>query len=44
MVPGSVLQMHPRTILVLDKDAAAGLKMADYYVWINEHKPAWQNY
>ena len=44
MVPGSVLQMHPRAILVLDKDAASDLKMADYYVWVNEHKPDWQKY
>jgi glucosamine-6-phosphate deaminase len=44
MVPGSILQMHPRAIFVLDKDAASDLKMADYYVWINEHKPDWQKY
>jgi glucosamine-6-phosphate deaminase len=44
MVPGSILQMHPRTILVLDEDAASELKMADYYVWVNEHKPDWQKY
>ncbi|MGB8957787.1 MAG: glucosamine-6-phosphate deaminase [Candidatus Aminicenantales bacterium] len=44
MVPGSILQMHPRAILVLDKDAASELKMADYYLWVNEHKPDWQKY
>jgi glucosamine-6-phosphate deaminase len=44
MVPGSVLQMHPRTILVVDKDAASELKMADYYAWIHDHKPDWQKY
>jgi len=44
MVPGSILQMHPRAILVLDKDAASDLKMADYYQWISEHKPDWQKY
>ena len=44
MVPGSVLQMHPRAILILDKDAASGLKMADYYAWVYEHKPDWQKY
>ncbi|MGZ5453034.1 MAG: glucosamine-6-phosphate deaminase [Candidatus Aminicenantales bacterium] len=44
MVPGSILQMHPRAIFILDKDAASDLKMADYYVWINEHKPDWQKY
>jgi len=44
MVPGSILQMHPRAILVLDKDAASDLTMADYYQWISEHKPDWQKY
>lgn len=44
MVPGSVLQMHPRAILVLDREAAAELTMADYYVWVNAHKPDWQKY
>ena len=44
MVPASVLQMHPRAVLVLDKDAAAELKMADYYTWVYEHKPDWQKY
>jgi glucosamine-6-phosphate deaminase len=44
MVPGSVLQMHPRAILVVDQEAAAELTMADYYVWVNAHKPDWQKY
>jgi glucosamine-6-phosphate deaminase len=44
MIPGSVLQMHPRAVLVLDKDAASELKMADYYIWVNDHKPDWQKY
>ncbi len=44
MVPGSILQMHPRAVLVLDKETASELKMADYYLWVNEHKPDWQKY
>ena len=44
MVPGSVLQMHPRTVLVLDREAASELKMAVYYLWVEEHKPDWQKY
>jgi glucosamine-6-phosphate deaminase len=44
MVPGSVLQLHPRTVLILDKDSASDLKMADYYTWVFEHKPQWQKY
>jgi glucosamine-6-phosphate deaminase len=44
MVPASVLQMHPRAVLILDKDAASELKMADYYTWVYEHKPDWQKH
>lgn len=44
MVPGSILQMHPRTVIILDEDAASELKMADYYTWVYEHKPEWQKY
>jgi len=44
MVPGTVLQLHPRAILIIDKDAASELKMADYYTWVYEHKPEWQKY
>ncbi|MDD8025785.1 MAG: glucosamine-6-phosphate deaminase [Acidobacteriota bacterium] len=42
MVPASILQMHPRTIFLLDEEAASGLKRADYYRWVYDHKPAWQ--
>lgn len=44
MVPGSVLQLHPRAVLVLDKDAASELTMAPYYLWVQENKPDWQKY
>jgi len=44
MVPGSVLQMHPRTVAVLDREAASELEMADYYTWVYDHKPDWQRY
>jgi glucosamine-6-phosphate deaminase len=43
-VPSTVLQLHPRAVLILDKDAASELKMADYYTWVYEHKPDWQKY
>jgi glucosamine-6-phosphate deaminase len=42
MVPGSVLQMHPRAVIVLDEEAASELTMAPYYRWVYEHKPDWQ--
>ncbi len=44
MVPGSVLQMHPRTVVILDEDAASELEMAPYYRWVYDNKPDWQRY
>lgn len=44
MVPASVLQMHPRAILLLDEEAAAALTRTDYYRWVYNHKPDWQKY
>ena len=39
-VPASVLQMHPRTIVVIDEAAASQLKRGDYYkqVYANKQK------
>jgi glucosamine-6-phosphate deaminase len=44
MVPASVLQMHPRAVIILDRDAASALKKTDYYEWIYAHKPDWQKH
>ncbi|MBN2207180.1 MAG: glucosamine-6-phosphate deaminase [Candidatus Aminicenantes bacterium] len=44
LVPASALQLHPRTVLLLDEPAAARLTKADYYRYVYEHKPDWQNY
>jgi glucosamine-6-phosphate deaminase len=44
MVPASVLQMHPRAVVILDRDAASELKKADYYEWVYAHKPDWQKH
>ncbi len=44
MVPASVLQMHPRAIVVLDREAASELKRAEYYQWVYAHKPDWQKH
>ncbi|MCU1482129.1 MAG: multidrug transporter [Subtercola sp.] len=40
--PGSVIQLHPHTTVLVDEDAAADLVNADYYrhAWAN--RPAWQ--
>jgi len=42
MVPASALQLHPRAIILLDRDAASDLKHVDYYQWVYDHKPDWQ--
>lgn len=44
MVPASVLQMHPRAVVILDRGAASKLKKADYYEWVYAHKPDWQKH
>ena len=40
--PASVLQMHPSVKVCLDEPAAGKLKRADYYHWVYDNKPAWQ--
>lgn len=40
--PASILQMHPKTIFLLDEAAASRLHRADYYRWVYERKPEWQ--
>lgn len=42
MNPASALQLHPKVTLCLDEEAAAGLKLKDYYRWVLDHKPDWQ--
>ncbi len=40
--PASILQMHPKATVCLDRAAAADLKRADYYGWAYANKPEWQ--
>lgn len=42
MCPASVLQLHPHATVVVDEEAAAGLRLADYYRAVFAAKPAWQ--
>ena len=42
--PGSALQEHGRTTVVLDESSAGGLRYADHYRWIDKHKLPWQRY
>jgi glucosamine-6-phosphate deaminase len=41
-VPASILQMHPKCVLIVDEAAAARLTRGDYYRWVYDHKPQWQ--
>jgi glucosamine-6-phosphate deaminase len=42
LVPASALQLHPRTTVLLDEEAAGRLALAAYYRDVHENKPAWQ--
>ncbi len=42
MNPASALQLHRKVTVFLDEDAAAELKMKEYYRWVFEQKPEWQ--
>jgi glucosamine-6-phosphate deaminase len=42
LVPASALQLHPHATVVVDEDAAQGLRLADYYRETFAGKPDWQ--
>jgi glucosamine-6-phosphate deaminase len=42
IVPASALQLHARTTVLVDEDAASALALAAYYRDVQENKPAWQ--
>lgn len=42
--PASALQLHPRATVILDESSSAGLKYADHYRWIDQHKLEWQKH
>src|SRR6266704_5858907 len=44
MVTASALQLHPRCTVVVDEAAAGKLKEKDYYRWIFENEPEWEDY
>jgi glucosamine-6-phosphate deaminase len=44
MVTASALQLHPRCTVVVDEEAGALLQERDYYRWIFENEPEWQDY
>ncbi|HBC87015.1 MAG TPA: glucosamine-6-phosphate deaminase [Lentisphaeria bacterium] len=44
MVSASALQLHPKCIVITDAAAAAGLQGKDYYKWIFENEPEWDEF
>jgi len=44
MVTASALQLHARCTVVVDEEAAGQLKEKDYYRWIFDNEPEWQEY
>lgn len=42
--PASILQMHPHVTVIIDEDAATGLREREYYRFVHANKPAWQGY
>ncbi len=44
MVTASALQLHPHCTVIVDEEASASLKERDYYKWIFENEPDWQEY
>jgi len=44
MIPASVLQLHPKTVVIIDEAASRKLKLTDYYNYVYKNKPEWQQY
>jgi glucosamine-6-phosphate deaminase len=44
MVSATALQLHPRSTVIVDEEAAAHLAEKDYYRWIFDNEPEWEEY
>jgi glucosamine-6-phosphate deaminase len=44
MISASALQLHARCTVVLDEAAAGQLQAADYYRWIFDNEPEWEEF
>lgn len=42
MMPASILQHHPAAKIFTDEAAASKLRLYDYYRWVYDGKPTWQ--
>ncbi len=44
MISATALQLHRKCTVVVDEDAASKLAATDYYRWIFDNEPEWQEY
>jgi glucosamine-6-phosphate deaminase len=44
MITASALQLHPRCTVIVDEAAAASLQGKEYYRWIFDNEPEWQEF
>jgi glucosamine-6-phosphate deaminase len=44
MISATALQLHARCTVIVDEAAAGQLKAADYYRWIFENEPEWEEF
>jgi glucosamine-6-phosphate deaminase len=44
MISATALQLHERCTVIVDEEAAGRLKNREYYRWIFENEPEWQEY
>jgi glucosamine-6-phosphate deaminase len=44
MVSASALQLHRKCTVIVDEDAAADLQEKEYYRWIFENEPEWEEF
>ncbi len=44
MISATALQLHPHCHIIVDEAAAAGLQGTEYYRWLFENEPEWQEF
>jgi glucosamine-6-phosphate deaminase len=44
MISASAMQLHPSCKVIIDEEAAQELKERDYYNWIFQNEPEWQEF
>ncbi len=44
VIPASILQLHPKVMVIIDEAASRKLRLIDYYQFVYKNKPEWQRY